>query len=65
MDDQKVIENLRNQLREATKRVSARINSASVQAVRDYKDAYKKAVKLIDKKGVKETELRSALTAVQ
>jgi len=65
MDDPKVIENLRNQLREATKRVPARINSASVQAVRDYKDAYKKAVKLIDKKGVKETELRSALTAVQ
>jgi len=65
MDDQKVIENLRNQLREATKRVPSRINSASVQAVRDYKDAYKKAVKLIDKKGVKETELRSALTAVQ
>lgn len=65
MDDKKVIQELKQQLREATKRVPTRINSASVQAVRDYKDAYKKAVKLIDKQGAKETELRSALVAVQ
>lgn len=65
MDDQKVIEELRNKLREAVKRVPARINGASIQAVREYKDSHKKAVKLIEKKGAKETELRSALVAVQ
>ena len=65
MDDQKVIEQLRQQLREAVKRVPARINGASIQAVREYKESYKKAVKLIDKKGAKETELRSALVTVQ
>ena len=65
MNEQEKINDLRNQLREAVKKVPHRINSASVQAVRDYKDAYTKAVKMIDKKGAKETELRSALVAVQ
>jgi ribosomal protein S20 len=65
MDEQQVIESLKSQLRQAIKRVPDRINGASVQAVREYKEAYKKATKLVDKKGAKEIELRSALTAVQ
>lgn len=62
--DEKEIERLRNILRDGMRRVPERINGASVQAVRDYKEAYKRATKLIDKRNATPSELQSAINQV-
>lgn len=58
------IERLRAALRERMKRAPDWVNGASVQAVRDYKEKYKNAVKLLDKKTVTANELSAAINSV-
>lgn len=62
--DEQEVERLRGVLREGMRRVPARINGASVQAVRDYKDAYKRATKLVDKRNATPSELQSMINQV-
>ena len=62
--DEKEIERLRDTLRERLRRVPDRINGASVQAVREYKLAYTKAVKVVDKKNASAHELQSMINQV-
>ena len=62
--DQQEIERLRQSLRERLQRAPAWINEASVQAVRDWKKAYDKARKTVEKKTVTATELQSAIQSV-
>ena len=57
-------ERLRAILREGLRKVPARINSASVQAVRDYKDAYKRAMKVVDKRNATPSELQNMINQV-
>lgn len=63
-EDVKEIERLRDILRNGMKRVPERINGASVQAVRDYKAAYKKAEKAVDKSKVSSHELQMLINQV-
>lgn len=62
--DEQEVERLRGILREGLRKVPTRINSASVQAVRDYKDAYKRAVKVVDKRNATPSELQSMINQV-
>lgn len=62
--DEQEAERLRGILRNALRKVPERINSASVKAVRDYKDAYKRAVKVVDKRNATPSELQSMINQV-
>lgn len=62
--EEQEVERLRNVLRNGMRRVPDRINGASVQAVRDYKEAYKRAAKLVDKRNATPGELQSAINQV-
>lgn len=62
--DEQEIERLRGVLRERMRRAPDRINTASVQVVRDYKKAYVAAAKLVGKRGATATELQAAITQV-
>lgn len=62
--EQQEIERLRATLQERLKRAPAWINEASVQAVRDWKRAYERARKVVDKKSATSTELQSAIQSV-
>ena len=62
--DEKEVERLRGVLRNALRKVPDRINSASVQAVRDYKEAYKRAMKVVDKRNATPSEIQSMINQV-
>lgn len=62
--DEQEIERPRAVLRDRMRRVPERVNNGSVQAARDYKDAYSRARKAIEKKSVKLTELQTLINAV-
>lgn len=57
-------ERLREVLRLRLKRVPDRINGGSVQAVRDYKQAYVRATKLLNKSSASPSDLQSAINQV-
>jgi ElaB/YqjD/DUF883 family membrane-anchored ribosome-binding protein len=63
-EDEREIERLRTELRQSLRRVPERINGASIQAVRDYKEAYKRASKLVDKSKATAHELRMTINQV-
>lgn len=58
------VERLRGILRAAIRKVPDRINGGSIQSVRDYKDAYKKAVKAVDKSKATTHELQMLINQV-
>jgi hypothetical protein len=58
------VERLRGILREALRKVPARVNGGSIQSVRDYKDAYKRAVKAVDKSKATSHELQMLINQV-
>lgn len=58
------VERLRDILRAAIRRVPDRINGGSIQSVRDYKSAYKKAVKVVDKTKATSHELQMLINQV-
>lgn len=62
--DPKEIERLRASLQERLRKAPDWINGASVQAVRDWKKAYERARKVVDKKSATATELQSAIQSV-
>lgn len=62
--DEKEVDRLRGILREGLRKVPARISSASVQVVRDYKDAYRRAVKVVDKRNATPSELQNMINQV-
>ena len=63
-EEEKQIEHLRDTLRDRMKKVPARINTASIQAVREYKKAYIAAKKTADKKSPSMHELQNAINQV-
>lgn len=63
-EDQKQIERLRASLEEKLRRPPAWINSASIQSVRDWKEAHKRDKKVALKKSPTATELQSAIQSV-
>jgi hypothetical protein len=62
--DEQEVERLRTVLRNGMRRAPERINGASVQVVREYKEAYKRAAKLVDKRNATPSELQSAINQV-
>lgn len=62
--DEQETERLRGILREGLRKVPARISGASVQAVRDYKEAYKRALKVVDKRNATPSEIQSMINQV-
>lgn len=63
-EDEREIQHLRDVLRQSLRRAPERINGASIQAVRDYKEAYKRAVKAVDKTKATAHELRMLINQV-
>jgi hypothetical protein len=55
---------LREQLERQIHKVPARINCGSIQVVREYKLAHKRAVKVLLKKNPTENELRVTLGSI-
>jgi hypothetical protein len=62
--DQQEIERLRASLEERLRRAPTWVNGASIQAVRDWKEAHKRAKKVALKKSPTATELLSAIQSV-
>ena len=58
---QSELDQLRSRLAEATQKVPLAVQHGSVQSTRSWLDAQQKAVKLLNKKGAKATDLRAAL----
>lgn len=55
---------LRAQLSEALSKIPKRLNNASVQAVRSYREAHSRAIKVLNKRNATGFELQSALNEV-